>query len=164
MVLSENLVGGLLHRWKRDRPPSPSSSSKLRTSKRSKNTVSPARLLLHPFQRPKTGSKLAGSEKPFNRVEHHDALVESYEKTLQECVDVGAKQIICFSGNRKGMDDEQGLENCAIGLQRIMPTAEKLGITVTMELLNSKVNHPDYMCDHSQVGHRTHRESRQPKF
>jgi hydroxypyruvate isomerase len=50
------------------------------------------------------------------------------------------------------MDDAQGLENCAIGLERILPSAEKLGITLTMELLNSRVDHPDYMCDRSHWG------------
>jgi hydroxypyruvate isomerase len=50
------------------------------------------------------------------------------------------------------MDDQQGLENCAIGLQRLLPTAEKLGVTLIMELLNSRVDHPDYMCDRSDWG------------
>ena len=109
-------------------------------------------LVAAPVSKTKDGVKVGGISKAFNRLEHHDALAEAYEKTLQECADVGAKQIICFSGNRDGMDDEQGLENCVTGLQRIMPTAEKLGITVTMELLNSKVNHPDYMCDHTKWG------------
>ena len=109
-------------------------------------------LVTAPIGETTSGVKVGGIGKAFNRVEHHDALVGAYEKTLEECIDVGAKQIICFSGNRNGMDDEQGMENCAIGLQRIMPTAEKLGITITMELLNSKVNHPDYMCDHSKWG------------
>ena len=100
----------------------------------------------------KEGVKVGGIEKAFNRLEHHDTLVGIYEKTLHDCAAVGAKQLICFSGNRNGMDDEQGLENCAIGLKRILPTAEKLGITLSMELLNSKVNHADYMCDLSKWG------------
>lgn len=100
----------------------------------------------------RAGVKVGMIEKSFNRIEHHDALVEVYERKLQDCVKVGAKQLICFSGNREGMDDEQGLENCAIGLERILPAAEKLGITLTMELLNSRVDHPDYMCDRSQWG------------
>lgn len=98
------------------------------------------------------GVKVGGIEKSFNRVEHHDALVAAYESLLKESADVGAKQVICFSGNRDGMDDQQGLENCAIGLKRLLPLAEKLGITLVMELLNSKVNHIDYMCDHTAWG------------
>jgi hydroxypyruvate isomerase len=50
------------------------------------------------------------------------------------------------------MSDEQGLENCAIGLKRIAPIVEKLKVTACMELLNSKRNHPDYMCDHTKWG------------
>jgi hydroxypyruvate isomerase len=55
--------------------------------------------------------------------------------------------MIVFSGNRDGMADDEGMRNCAKGLKRIMPLAEKLGVTVCMELLNSKRNHKDYMCD-----------------
>ncbi len=100
----------------------------------------------------KDGVKVGMIEKAFNRLEHHDALVEVYERKLKDCAEVGAKQLICFSGNRDGMDDEQGLENCAVGLKRILPLAEKLGITLVMELLNSRVDHPGYMCDHSAWG------------
>lgn len=100
----------------------------------------------------KEGVKVGMIEKAFNRLEHHDALVEVYERKLKDCAEVGARQLICFSGNRDGMDDEQGLENCATGLKRILPLAEKLGITLTMELLNSRVDHPGYMCDHSAWG------------
>jgi len=60
--------------------------------------------------------------------------------------------LICFSGNRRGMDDQEGLKNCAEGLKRIMAIAEKHKVVVTMELLNSKVNHKDYMCDHTAWG------------
>ena len=109
-------------------------------------------MVTFPTATTKDGVKVGMIEKAFNRIEHHDALVEVYEKTIEDCAAVGAKQLICFSGNRDGMDDEQGLENCAAGLKRILPLAEKLGITLTMELLNSKVDHPDYMCDLSKWG------------
>lgn len=98
------------------------------------------------------GVKVGMIERAFNRPEHHDALAEVYESKLRDCAGVGAKQLICFSGNRDGMDDEEGLENCATGLKRILPLAEKLGVTLTMELLNSRVDHPDYMCDHTAWG------------
>ncbi|MBC8126917.1 MAG: TIM barrel protein, partial [Gloeobacteraceae cyanobacterium ES-bin-144] len=98
------------------------------------------------------GTKVGGIPKAFNRIEHHDALIAAYEPYLKASADVGAKQVICFSGNREGMSDEQGLENCAIGIKRLLPLAEKLGIIISMELLNSKVNHKDYMCDHSKWG------------
>ncbi|MDF1824850.1 MAG: TIM barrel protein [Verrucomicrobiales bacterium] len=88
----------------------------------------------------------------FNRIEHHDALVELYEPHIKASAEAGFNQVICFSGNRNGMDDEEGLKNCATGLKRLMPLCEKLGVTLSMELLNSKVNHADYMCDLSSWG------------
>jgi hydroxypyruvate isomerase len=96
--------------------------------------------------------KVGGITKAFNRVEHHDALVSVYEPLIKEAAQAGFKNVICFSGNRDGMDDETGLKNCALGLKRLMPLAEKHGVTLCMELLNSKVNHKDYMCDKSAWG------------
>jgi hydroxypyruvate isomerase len=87
-----------------------------------------------------------------NRKEHHDKIVEFFEKTAPVAADHGYPNIICFSGNRAGMSDEEGLENCAIGLKRIAPIAEKHKVTVCMELLNSKRDHHDYMCDHTPWG------------
>lgn len=98
------------------------------------------------------GVKVGTITHAFNRLEHHDTLVAAYEPLLKEAAAVGAKQVICFSGNRAGMDDQLGLENCAIGLRRLLPLAEKLGLKLVMELLNSKVDHADYMCDHSAWG------------
>lgn len=98
------------------------------------------------------GVKIGPIPKGFNRLEHHDLLVQAYEPLLAASAAAGFKQVICFSGNREGMSDEQGLENCAIGLARMMPLCEQLGVTLVMELLNSKVNHPDYMGDHSAWG------------
>ena len=87
-----------------------------------------------------------------NRVENHDGIVEFVERTAPVVAEHGYPNIICFSGNRQGMSDEQGLENCAIGLKRIAPIAEKHKITVCMELLNSKRTHKGYMCDHTAWG------------
>ncbi|MBI3849640.1 MAG: TIM barrel protein [Verrucomicrobia bacterium] len=88
----------------------------------------------------------------FNRLENHDKLVEYFERTTSVVADHGFVNIICFSGNRRGLDDQKGLENCAIGLKRVMPIAEKHKVTVCMELLNSKVDHKDYQCDHTVWG------------
>jgi hydroxypyruvate isomerase len=93
-----------------------------------------------------------GIEIGFNRLENHDKLVEYFERTSPIVAQAGFRNIICFSGNRKGMDDEKGIENCALGLKRVMPIAEKHKVTVAMELLNSKINHKDYMCDHTPWG------------
>jgi hydroxypyruvate isomerase len=95
---------------------------------------------------------LGGIPKSFNRVEHHDKLVAAYEDYIPKAAAAGLKNVICFSGNRAGLPDDVGLENCAKGLQRLMKTAEKHKITLVMELLNSKVNHPDYQCDHTAWG------------
>ncbi|MEM9159659.1 MAG: TIM barrel protein [Verrucomicrobiota bacterium] len=93
-----------------------------------------------------------GIKNGLNRVENHDNIVAYFEETIPQAAKGGSPNIICFSGNREGMDDEQGLENCAKGLKRIAPIAEKHGVTVIMELLNSKVNHEDYMCDTTPWG------------
>ena len=87
-----------------------------------------------------------------NRTENHDKIAEFMEQTVPIVAGHGFPNIICFSGNRNGLDDEQGLENCAIGLKRIAPVAEKHKVNICMELLNSKVNHKDYQCDYSKWG------------
>jgi hydroxypyruvate isomerase len=96
----------------------------------------------------------------WNRVEHHDDLLPKFEKAIPEVAENGFPNIITFSGNRKGKDkwgeyslsDEEGMENCVKGLQRLVPIAEKHKVTVILELLNSKVDHKGYMADHSQWG------------
>ena len=95
---------------------------------------------------------LGGIGKAWNRVEHHDRLVAAYEQRIQEVADAGFPNLICFSGNREGLDDEKGIENCALGLKRIMKLAEDKKLNIAMELLNSKVNHHDYQCDHTEWG------------
>lgn len=87
-----------------------------------------------------------------NRVENHDKILKFFEETAPKVAAAGFRNIICFSGDRRGMSDEEGLENCAKGLKRIMPVCEKHGVVAVMELLNSKIDHPDYMCDHTAWG------------
>lgn len=87
-----------------------------------------------------------------NRTENHDKIVEFMEQAIPASAEFGSPNIICFSGNRGGLDDEKGLENCAAGLKRIMPTADKHKVTVCMELLNSRKDHKDYQCDRSAWG------------
>jgi hydroxypyruvate isomerase len=93
-----------------------------------------------------------GIEKGFNDPKYHDELVASYQAIIPKVAKAGLNQIICFSGNRNGLDDEKGIENCAVGLKRLMPVAEKHKVTIVMELLNSKVNHKDYQCDKTPWG------------
>jgi hydroxypyruvate isomerase len=88
----------------------------------------------------------------WNRVEHHDVLLPKFEQAIPQVAEMGFPNIITFSGNRKGMSNEEGLENCVKGLKRLAPIAEKNYVTVCMELLNSKRDHKDYMCDHTAWG------------
>lgn len=88
----------------------------------------------------------------FNRREHHAAIVPDYIERIRECAAASVPSIVCFSGNRAGQSDEEGLEICTEGLRKVMPAAEKAGVTLVMELLNSKVNHKDYQCDHTAWG------------
>jgi hydroxypyruvate isomerase len=91
-----------------------------------------------------------GIEKCFNRIKNHDDLFDIYYELIPLVADAGFKNVICFSGNRDGISDQEGLENCTKGLSRIMPLAEKHNINVLIELLNSKIDHPDYQCDHTE--------------
>jgi hydroxypyruvate isomerase len=93
-----------------------------------------------------------GIPRGFNRVENHEWLIPANETLLRQAADAGVPNVIVFSGNRDGLSDEEGMENCARGLERLAPLAEQLGVTVVMELLNSKIDHRDYMCDHTVWG------------
>lgn len=93
-----------------------------------------------------------GIPKGFNDPQYHQQLLKDYTELIPKAVDHGLKNIICFSGNRNGISDSIGLENCAKGLAPVMKVAEKYKINIVMELLNSKVNHPDYQCDHTPWG------------
>jgi hydroxypyruvate isomerase len=93
-----------------------------------------------------------GITKGFNRVEYHDQLVADYEKLFPKAAAAGIPCVICFPGNRDGQDDEEGLVNCTKGIKRLMKAAEEQKVTLVMELLNSKVNHKDYQCDHTAWG------------
>ena len=91
-------------------------------------------------------------EDGFNDTQFHDKLVANYLEMIPLAAKAGYKNIICFSGSRRGKDDETGLNNCKEGLQKIMSVAEKNNIMIIMELLNSKVDHKDYQCDKSAWG------------
>lgn len=88
----------------------------------------------------------------FNDPANHEWLIPMFIERVREVAEAGYERVICFSGNRRGMQDAKGLENCVEGLKQIIPAAQEHGIMLCMELLNSKVNHPDYMCDHTAWG------------
>ena len=93
-----------------------------------------------------------GLTKGWNDPQYHDTLIKNYTEHINLVSAAGYQNLICFSGNRNGMDDEKGLNNCADGLKKIIGLAEKKGVVIQMELFNSKVDHKDYMCDRSAWG------------
>jgi hydroxypyruvate isomerase len=88
----------------------------------------------------------------FNDTQFHAKLVQNYTEMIPLVAKAGYKNLICFSGSRRGKDDETGWKNCVEGLKKILPIAEKNNIILVMELLNSKVDHKDYQCDRTAWG------------
>lgn len=86
----------------------------------------------------------------FNNPKNHKEHKKEYFNLMPKVQDAGFKNIICFSGNRNGLDDDTGLENCAVGLAPIVKEAEKRDLTICIEVFNSKVNHPDYQADSTE--------------
>ncbi len=88
----------------------------------------------------------------WNNPKNHETLIKNYTTHINLVADAGYKNLICFSGNRNGMSNEDGLKHCVAGLQQIMPLAEQRGVIIQMELFNSKIDHKDYMCDNTTWG------------
>lgn len=88
----------------------------------------------------------------WNDPQYHELLIKNYTEMIPKVAEAGYTNLICFSGNRRGMDDTIGLQNCVKALKQIMPLAEKHDVVIQMELLNSKVDHKDYMCDQTSWG------------
>lgn len=87
----------------------------------------------------------------WNDPKYHDTLIKNYTEIIPQVAEAGYTNLICFSGNRRGINDYVGIQNCVDGLSKIMPLAEKHGVIIQMELFN-QVNHPDYMCDSTLWG------------
>jgi len=88
----------------------------------------------------------------WNRTESHARLETEIKERITRAAEAKVPNVITFSGNRAGMSDQQGKENCIAGLKRVAKFAEDHGVTILLELLNSKVDHKDYMCDHTEWG------------
>lgn len=101
---------------------------------------------------PEHPSGLGCIERAFNNPAHHATLHEIYQNLIPAAAEAGIPQVICFSGNREDLDDAAGIENCARGLAPLLALAEEHEVTLVMELLNSKVDHPDYQCDRTSWG------------
>ena len=97
-----------------------------------------------------------------NRAEHHAAIEAALRANIPLAAKAGVPNVITFSGNRRGMADDEGARNTIIGLNRVRKVAEDNGVTICLELLNSKVNHPDYMADHTAWGVRVMEEVNSP--
>jgi hydroxypyruvate isomerase len=87
-----------------------------------------------------------------NRKENHDRIEQELRKHIEFAAAEGIPNVICMSGNRGSMPDEEGLENCALGLKRVVGLAEEKKVTICMEGLNSKIDHKDYMYDTTPWG------------
>lgn len=87
-----------------------------------------------------------------NRRENHAAIEQAFRIGIPQAAKAGVPNVIAFSGNRRGLSDEEGAANMIIGLNRLKPIAEDHGVTICVELLNSKVDHADYMADHTAWG------------
>ena len=87
----------------------------------------------------------------WNDPKNHEILIKNYTEMIPKVAEAGYTNLICFSGNRNGMNDYVGLQNCVAGLSKIMPLAEEHGVIIQMELFN-QTNHPDYMCDSTLWG------------
>jgi hydroxypyruvate isomerase len=93
-----------------------------------------------------------GLNEGWNKHKYHQQLIKNYSEMIPLVAKAGYKNLICFSGTREGMDDETGLKNCVEGLKQVIGIAEKHNVVLVMELLNSRVDHHDYMCDKSAWG------------
>ncbi|MEM9251525.1 MAG: TIM barrel protein [Planctomycetota bacterium] len=109
-------------------------------------------LLNEPTLADDQGNALPAIEHGWNDPTNHARLIEAYGPHMQAAAAADVANIVCFSGNRRGVSDREGLEHAVTGLRQIVPRAEALGVTLCLELLNSKVDHPDYMADHTAWG------------
>ena len=100
----------------------------------------------------------------WNRPDLHDRLVADSERLIPLVAAAGIPQMIVFSGNRRGMSDGEGIANCVAGLKRIVPLAERHGVTLVMEMLNSKVDHRDYHADRTAWAAEVARGLNTPRF
>lgn len=93
-----------------------------------------------------------GIQRGLNRREHHAPIRDSLLELIDATADAGFSNVICFSGNRGGQDDGEGIKVCAEGVKQVLARAEARRVTLCMELLNSRVDHADYQCDRTEWG------------
>ena len=87
-----------------------------------------------------------------NVLANHDAIARNFERSIPLAAKLGVPNVITFFGNRRGMNDEEATANCVAGLNKVKKIAEDHGVTICVELLNSKVDHKDYQGDRTAFG------------
>lgn len=105
-----------------------------------------------------------GAHPGLNRKENHDRCEAEFRDNIEFAAAEGIANVICFSGNRNGMPDQEGLENCASGIKRVAGFAEEKRVTICLELFNSKIDHPDYMGDRTSWGVELVKRVGSPRF
>lgn len=98
-----------------------------------------------------------------NRRENHAAIERAFRIGIPQAAKAGVPNVIAFSGNRRGLSDAEGADNAVAGLNRLKRIAEDHDVTICVELLNSKVDHPDYMADHTAWGVQVAKEVASPR-
>src|SRR6056297_41870 len=96
--------------------------------------------------------------------DYHGTLIDNYTEYIDLVADAGYTNLICVTGNKRGMDDETGLKNCVAGFKKILGRAERREVVIQLELFNSKIDHPDYMADNSSFGVELCRRLGSPNF
>lgn len=109
-------------------------------------------------------NNIGSIEKGFNNPAYHPALHQIYQHLIPAAAALQVQQVICFSGNRCGLSNSEGIDHCVSGLAPLIPLAKQHGVTLVMELLNSKVDHPDYQCDHTSWGAKLCERLNSPHF
>ena len=102
-------------------------------------------------------------EDGLNNPDNHDRIADELHESIELAAKLDIPGLICFSGNRNGRDDEESIEICAEGLRRAAPAAERAGVNLNVELLNSKRTHPGYQCDHTAWGVRVCQAADSPR-
>ena len=97
-----------------------------------------------------------------NDIQNHPSIEHAFRTNIPRAAKAGVPNVITFAGNRRGMSDDEGARNTIAGLNRVKKLAEDHGVTICLELLNSKIDHPDYMCDHTAWGVRVVKEVNSP--
>jgi hydroxypyruvate isomerase len=110
------------------------------------------------------GQGICTIEDGLNEKANHGRIEANFRRLLPAAKAQGVPNIICFSGNRRRLSNEEAWDNCTSLLKKVVPQAEDQGVTIVMELLNSKVNHRDYHCDRTPWGVELCKRINSPRF